>query len=136
RARRPREAADWGAEAGRRTADYILAHRIPPRAQALLRAAPARLAAPLLARAIARHAWTFAGSGRFEAQGAWRLVVHDNPMVRGERAAAPLCRWHAAVFERLYRALAADDCRCRELRCGAQPGETACVFEIRRGGDG
>jgi bacteriochlorophyll 4-vinyl reductase len=50
-------------EAGWRTADYILAHRIPKKAQTLLKLMPARLSAPILARAVAKHAWTFCGSG-------------------------------------------------------------------------
>ncbi len=53
------------AAAGQGTADYILAHRIPRPAQALIRALPAALGARLLTAAIARHAWTFVGSGRF-----------------------------------------------------------------------
>jgi divinyl protochlorophyllide a 8-vinyl-reductase len=51
------------AEAGQGTADYILAHRIPGPAKAVIRALPAPLSARLLTAAIARHAWTFAGSG-------------------------------------------------------------------------
>lgn len=52
-------------EAGAATGDYILSHRIPRLAQWALRALPRGIAARLLARAIAAHAWTFAGSGRF-----------------------------------------------------------------------
>lgn len=50
--------------AGAATADYILAHRIPGPVKALIRALPAPLGARFLTAAIARHAWTFAGSGR------------------------------------------------------------------------
>ena len=50
-----------------RTGDYLLAHRIPKPVQALLKRLPAPLAARVLLAAITRHAWTFAGSGRFEA---------------------------------------------------------------------
>jgi hypothetical protein len=60
-------AAEVARSAGRRTADYLLAHRIPKPVQALLKALPARLAARVLLSAIARHAWTFAGSGVFSA---------------------------------------------------------------------
>ena len=52
-------------EAGLRTADYLLANRIPRPAQIVLRILPPRFAAALLLRAIAAHAWTFAGSGTF-----------------------------------------------------------------------
>ncbi len=118
------------AEAGRNTARYILAHRIPKAAQRLLSLLPAPLAARALARAISQHAWTFAGSGRFRSLGPWCFEIADNPLVRGESGDACLCHWHAAVFETLYRALVHPDCRCRETSCGAQPGQSVCRFEI------
>lgn len=122
-------------EAGVRTADYILAHRIPPPVQALLKRLPAWAAGPVLSRAIARNAWTFAGSGRFEVVRGWPavLLIHDNPVVRGERAAVPLCHWHAGVFERLTRVLVSDRARAREVACCAC-GAPACRFEVRAGG--
>lgn len=52
----PEAAPSIAVEAGRATADYILAHRIPASAQVVLRILPHRLAARALARAIARHA--------------------------------------------------------------------------------
>lgn len=119
-------------EAGTATADYILAHRIPAAAQRLLKALPAPLAAPLLSRAIARNAWTFAGSGTFRRHDSWTFTLRDNPLVRGETSGVPLCVWHAAVFERLYRVLVTSDCHCRETACAAM-GASECRFEIRRG---
>lgn len=130
----PGAARRIAAAAGVATADYILAHRIPPMAQRLLKALPAALAAPLLARAISRHAWTFTGSGTFRRRDAWTFEIAGNPLIRGEKSAVPLCAWHAAVFERLYAALVAPDCRCEEVSCAAQ-GSRACRFLIRRGGD-
>lgn len=132
RRQEPALAEALAAEAGRGTADYILAHRIPRPAQLLLRALPPRLAAPLLSRSIARHAWTFAGSGRFRAATPWRFEIADNPFVRGESSDTPLCAWHAAVFERLYDVLVAPGCRCLETACGAQGGNGRCRFEIVR----
>jgi divinyl protochlorophyllide a 8-vinyl-reductase len=128
----PDLASSIAAEAGRRTADYILAHRIPARVQRLLKALPAGLASRLLARAIARHAWTFAGSGCFEVVRHSPPVfeLHGNPLVRGERADACLCHWHTAVFERLFRALASPDATVRETVCAAQ-GRGVCRFEVR-----
>lgn len=121
------------ADAGRRTADYILAHRIPRPVQAALKRLPAALAAPILSRAIARHAWTFAGSGRFRTVDAWTFELRHNPLIRAERATAPLCAWHAAVFERLYATLVHPACRCRETSCGAMAGsDELCRFEVRR----
>jgi len=118
-------------EAGQRTGDYILAHRIPPLAQRVLKALPRRLAAPLLTRAIERHAWTFTGSGRFAVAARRPLVfeIADNPVVRGETAAAPLCHWHAGVFQRLFRALVDPKAEVRETGCCAT-GCPACRFEV------
>ena len=122
------------AAAGAGTADYILRNRIPRGVRLILRLLPAALAAPLLARAIERHAWTFAGSGTFRMEGPWKFAIAQNPLVRGEEAGRPICHWHCAVFEHLYRALVAPDCRCREIACCAQSDSDVCVFEITREG--
>lgn len=129
----PDLAPDMARMAGRRTGDYILTHRIPRRAQGLLRTLPAALSARLLAQAIARHAWTFAGSGRFRVVSHAPLVfeIADNPLVRGEHAAAPVCHWHAAVFARLYTRLVAPDYICAETDCCAT-GAPACRFVLTR----
>jgi divinyl protochlorophyllide a 8-vinyl-reductase len=135
RAELPDGASALAFEAGVRTADYILAHRIPRAVQVVLRPAPAWVAGPVLSRAIAKNAWTFAGSGRFEVKRAWPAVflIHDNPVVRGERADRPLCHWHRGVFERLFRALVTDRARVRETACCAS-GAAACRFEVGTGG--
>ena len=118
-------------EAGLRTADYIIANRIPRPAVLLMQALPARLAAPLLLAAIAKHAWTFAGSGRFEVLSCRpaRVAIHDNPVVRGEASDHPICHWHAAVFERLFSRLVHPGWCARESQCCAM-AHAACVFEI------
>ncbi|MHA7887038.1 bacteriochlorophyll 4-vinyl reductase [Roseicyclus sp.] len=120
-------------EAGWRTGEYILAHRIPKGAQRLLRVLPARLAVPILSKAIAKHAWTFCGSGAFRLVSTWPAVfeIADNPVVRGERSDVPLCHWHAAVFERLFSALCGPRWRAVETRCCAQV-RAACRFELVR----
>lgn len=112
--------------AGRGTADYILANRIPAPAQRLIRALPRRLGAQLLAAAIARHAWTFAGSGRFSIEEIRPLTlsIAANPL-----ALAPGCDWHVAVFERLFAALVRPGAKVRETSCcGA--GDPACRFTV------
>jgi divinyl protochlorophyllide a 8-vinyl-reductase len=43
----------------------------------------------------------------------------DNPLRAGERAAAPVCAWHAAVFECLFRALASPRVQATETACEA-----------------
>lgn len=129
----PGDAARLAAEAGRRTGDYILAHRIPKPAQAVLKRLPARLSAPILSKAIAKHAWTFCGSGAFRLAASWppMFEIVDNPVVRGEVSEVPLCHWHAAVFERLFAAICGPGWRAVETTCCAQ-GAHACRFELRR----
>ncbi len=129
----PEDAPDITRRAGTATGDYILKHRIPVVAQRLLGALPPLIASRLLAKAIARHAWTFAGSGDFRIVSMSPLVfeIHNNPVVRGETSEHPLCAWHAAVFERLYRVLIADSYRASEQHCVAQ-GCSACRFLIEK----
>lgn len=119
-------------EAGYRTADYILAHRIPTFAQALLKLLPASVSAKALSKSIEKHAWTFAGSGQFRSVDPWTFEIADNPMISGERSTCPLCTWHAAVFERLYNKLVVSGVRCTEVSCGAQGGEPVCRFVLER----
>ena len=122
----PREdAADVAAEAGLRTADYLLAHRIPRPVQWLLRALPAPLAARMLLRAISRNAWTFAGSGHvFVTPGTPSVIeIEDNPVATGP------CHYHIAVFERLFRTLVHPRAEVRETLCCAN-GAAACRFAM------
>jgi divinyl protochlorophyllide a 8-vinyl-reductase len=128
----PAQAPGWLAAAGAGTGDYILAHRIPAAAQALLRALPGAVAGPLLALAIRRNAWTFAGSGRFRIAG-WRPLVFEiagNPLIAGERHGVPVCHWHVAVFRRLFGRLVWPDVRVEETDCAAAGGGV-CRFVIR-----
>lgn len=121
--------------AGHRTAQYLLSHRIPRPAQAVLRGLPARWAAPLLLRAVARHAWTFAGSGVFAARCHARgatLTVTGNPLCRGLRSAEPACHYVAATFERLMRVLVHPAAQVVETACEAR-GDGACRFEVSWG---
>lgn len=117
--------------AGLATGSYILQHRIPQPAQWAIRALPAPIGARLLAGAIARHSWTFAGSGQFRIVG-WHPLTFEvvgNPLVAGLRAEGPICHWHAAVFERLFARLVWKGCVVRETRCRAA-GDAACRFEV------
>ena len=119
-------------EAGERTADYILAHRIPKMAQAILKILPSAWAARILSRAITQHAWTFAGSGQFRAVTPWHFEIDGNPLIAGQKAQHSLCIWHAAVFAGLYRALVSSDRECVEARCGAVHETGCCRFILRR----
>lgn len=134
RAIEPELAPSLAWEAGVRTARYIMVHRIPLPAQRVLKTLPPVLAAPLLSRAIAKHSWTFAGSGRFTREGRLAFAIADNPIVRGEQSAAPLCHWHRAVFETLFRSLVDDRLRCVETTCCAM-GHDACRFALGRRSD-
>jgi divinyl protochlorophyllide a 8-vinyl-reductase len=131
RAQYPDIATELTRRAGIRTADYIISHRIPPVVIHLLGHSPPWLSAPLLARTIEKHAWTFAGSGEFRIASRRPLVfeLHDNPVVRGEHADSPLCHWHAAVFERLFAGLVDPDMHCVETACCAA-GSPCCRFEV------
>lgn len=118
-------------EAGARTADYIIAHRIPRAAAWLLRHLPARAAAPLLMAAIRKHAWTFIGGGAFAPAGAWHFAIDRSPA--GDTLPPPdsLFAWYAAVFTRLYRVLVAPDCTCRMIE-PAGPCNMARAYAITR----
>lgn len=118
-------------EAGLRTADYILKHRIPGIFRATLPLLPTALSAKLLVGAITRHAWTFAGTGHFQARFRTGLVVSitDNPFCRGEHTHDPVCAWHAAVFTRLFARLVHPESKAQEFTCCAT-GDEACRFVI------
>lgn len=124
-------AAELGFEAGLRTGRYLLAHRIPAPARAVLRLLPAPLASRLLLKAVARHSWTFAGSGRFAvlATSPARVRISDCPLVRGLRLRLPGCAFYAGTFEALFRALVHKDARARQTDCEGR-GDPACLFEI------
>ncbi|MCA0304199.1 MAG: bacteriochlorophyll 4-vinyl reductase [Proteobacteria bacterium] len=117
--------------AGERTAVYLLGHRIPRPAQLVLRHCPAGLASRLLARAIARNAWTFAGTGSFSARHGRPTVftIRNCPVCRQERGTTPRCDYYAATFETLYRALVHPRARVGILACVAT-GADACRFAI------
>lgn len=118
--------------AGIRTADYLLANRIPRPVQRLLKLMPRKMAAFILLKAISEHAWTFAGTARFT----WRLgrtvmLRFENcPLCRQDHVADPCCHYYAATFERLFRVLISPDTAVTETRCIATGGP-ACEFEVR-----
>jgi len=117
--------------AGRRTAGYLLEHRIPAAAQWLLRRLPAPIAVRLLLRAIERNSWTFAGSGTFCAVYGRpaRLGITHNPLCSELRSDVPACDFYAGTFEALFRALINPGAKVREVTCEAM-GDAACVFEL------
>ena len=119
------DAAQIAADAGRRTADYLLAHRIPKPAQWAMKGLPPRLAARVLLKAMAANAWTYAGTGQVRTKpgNPCTLEIIDNPL------AQPKCPWHVAVFERLFRTLVAKNAQVSHTDCCAA-GARACRFDI------
>ncbi|WP_349357891.1 bacteriochlorophyll 4-vinyl reductase [Stappia sp.] len=103
----PQDAARLAAEAGRRTADYVIANRIPAPVRGLLTALPPVLAAPLLIRAIEKNAWTFVGGGRLTvvSRKPATFALQDHPLT------LPGVPWHAAVFARLFQVLVSPRAR-------------------------
>jgi divinyl protochlorophyllide a 8-vinyl-reductase len=93
--------------AGERTAYYILANRIPKPVQVLLRALPAKPASRLLLKAIAKNAWTFAGSGAFAftAGKPATLTLTDCPACTEVYAQDERCHYYAATLQGLFQAL-------------------------------
>lgn len=124
----PSSAPEVAWKAGLKTGAYILANRIPAIARWSLHALPASLASPMLLKAIARHAWTFAGDSVCTVRPATpgvpaRLSLHGNPL------AMPDCTWHRGVFTALFRALVSRDCVIEHVCCEGS-GEGVCSFDI------
>jgi divinyl protochlorophyllide a 8-vinyl-reductase len=104
-------------------------------AQWVIRLLPPTTGFAMLARAMERHAWTFAGSGRFswtaaDTDGQPRFAIAGCPMCHGLHASAPMCDFYAGTFERLLRVLVAPACEIHEVSCEAT-GDEACRFDVR-----
>ncbi len=119
------QASRIAAEAGKRTADYVMANRIPALARLLLKALPGFCAAPLLLSAIAKNAWTFAGSGILTARKGRPHVIEiaDNPLAIGR------CAWQEGVFQRMFQVLVSPRVQVVHTDCCETRGQI-CRFEI------
>ncbi len=120
-------------ESGRRTGDYLLAHRIPKPVQFVLEVLPPAPAMALLDRAMAAHAWTFAGSGRFTHRafgGAPELAVTGCPLCGGKPWMHAACAFYGGTFERLLQVLVHPAAQVVEVECEARGGRR-CRFEVR-----
>jgi divinyl protochlorophyllide a 8-vinyl-reductase len=125
----PGAARRIAADAGARTAAYLLANRIPRAAQAVLRILPPGVAARGLMAAIGGHAWTFAGSGAFAARvrrGGAEVTVTGGPFAAPGAAAGPMAAFYGAVFETLFRRLvsarSAAETRAADGACAVRLG--------------
>jgi divinyl protochlorophyllide a 8-vinyl-reductase len=112
-------------EAGRRTADYILANRIPSRARKILARLPRFASGRLLALAIGRHAWTFVGTGHVHVDAGRRIAftIRNNPLSTPDEI------WHRTVFERLFEVLLAQRFAVSHRHIATDAGD-ACEFLI------
>ncbi|WP_294624106.1 bacteriochlorophyll 4-vinyl reductase [uncultured Roseovarius sp.] len=120
-------ASNVARQAGRKTGEYILAHRIPHSAQWVLRALPARFSGPLLLRAICQHSWTFAGDAfvSYQITNPMTLSIQDNPL------AIDGCTWHRTVLETLFRRLVSQRTVVDHPACCAHRGRK-CRFILHQ----
>lgn len=125
------DAARVAHDAGLRTGDYLLAHRIPKPAQHVLKWLPPALACKMLLSAVAKNAWTFVGSGHYDfAMGhPVRVTIGQCPTCRGATAEVPVCDFYTGAFQRLCQILVSPRTQVRETQCQAM-GAPACQFEI------
>jgi divinyl protochlorophyllide a 8-vinyl-reductase len=128
----PAHARQVSHDAGLRTGDYLLAHRIPKGAQRILKLLPPGPASRILLSAVGKNAWTFSGSGHysFETGRPVRVRIADCPICRGAEASEPVCDFYAGAFERLFTTLVSRKTRVREVQCQAM-GADACIFEMQ-----
>lgn len=118
---------------GELTAAYVAKNRIPAPFRALLRILPPRLGIPLLLRAFRRHAWTFAGAGRFSYEGPYpgSLILEGGPTCRAgstDGVVGHAGAYYEAAFEGLLR-LAAPRVHVREVACQAA-SSPVCRFAV------
>lgn len=122
-------------EAGRLTGLYIVENRIPRAAQRVLKFLPRRLALRVLFMAMAKHAWTFAGSGTFSwvVRPSPALFIRHSLLARGMGPAdAPACTYYQAAFEEIITRATGRLVRVTETECEAA-GAPACRFDVRFG---
>lgn len=119
------------AEAGRRTAIYLLGHRIPYLFRQLLRLMPTRYRSRLLLAAIARRAWTFTGGGLFRVErgSPSRVVIEPCPLCPEASRTGLGCVYYAATFEELLRTLVDPGIRVEPAACEAA-GSRRCTLWI------
>jgi len=117
--------------AGELTAGYLLRHRIPQPAQWVLRVLPMRQRFRLLLPAIARNAWTFAGSGSFSFDaGPTPWVRIATPALLGPpTTTGAICHFYKGTFGHLARSLISRRITVWEMECQSH-GAAACVYRF------
>lgn len=130
----PSSARAISQEAGRATAHYIRANRIPRFARIALRLMPSVMAEKMLTKAIERHAWTFCGSGTLNTERDGHtatFLIKSNPLAEGHAHQRHHCLWHEAVFAELFSSLLGHRYTCVETTCCAYHGDL-CRFTVTR----
>jgi divinyl protochlorophyllide a 8-vinyl-reductase len=125
----PETAGDILQAAGRSTADELMTRQLSTRGQLMLTGGPWTIAAWLLGRWAKQNSWTFAGAAAFTPVNALEFELTGNPLVAGETSSTPICRFHEALFERLFQRLVDQNLVCREIDCEAT-GASACRFVV------
>lgn len=125
----PQRARALAARAGRRTAAYLLAHRIPRAFQRLLAVLPIAARRRLLLAAIARHAWTFTGGGSFATLpgSPLRLRIAPCPLCPDGGEDGLGCVYYAATFAALLQRLVDPKTRLEPAACAAA-GSRVCLL--------
>lgn len=120
-----------GADAGRRTAHYLLGYRVPRPLVLLLPRLPAWLSARVLLSAVSKHSWTFAGSAAFSARAARPVEIGlaGCAICQGAHEPGPLCDYYGETLAGLFRALVSPDCEALQTSCAAS-GASACRFAL------
>ncbi|NNJ10861.1 bacteriochlorophyll 4-vinyl reductase [Chloroflexales bacterium ZM16-3] len=116
---------------GELTADYVRANRIPAPIRTLLGLFPAQISLRLLLPAISKHAWTFAGSGKFSFSLSLTPSVSIGKPEGQDTSgiAAALCCYYCGAFTQMLRRLVSRRIELRETSCQAHGGP-ACVYQI------
>jgi divinyl protochlorophyllide a 8-vinyl-reductase len=121
------------AEAGTATGRYVLANRIPRLAKGGLRILPRPLRLRALMKAIASHAWTFTGSGRFRHRptpgGAEFTLDPSLVCTVAGRATEPMGSYYAGAFRTLIRSLVDPRASVEETECTCCGGDL-CRFRV------
>ena len=102
-----------------------------------MKALPPSLSARVLLKAIARHAWTFAGSStlQHDARHPVRISLSGSPMFATPTCQILAARYYEAAFETLFRQLVSAGTRAVSLdhypnEKGAASNTAACTFAL------
>ncbi len=114
---------------GERTAQYLLANRIPGPFQQLVKMIPRQAGFTLLLFAISKSAWTFVGSGTFHfVGGAQPVILIANP-ARECIVLPEVCGFYGGTFEGILRSLLGEQTRVVPASCGER-WDCRCAYTV------